>query len=195
MTKPKRRRTTAEQEAQRLIARARDLHAVGMQPEGAVLPHQADIEVTRAGRKREGQKVTDDSARRLDAFGALKSGMEAGCYDAAQRLELDIRTRRGEAERGRVLERVDGDSGRDLMDRIVQAGQTIDWLKTRLSRRDFWLLHELIAPSREYAAWRNVVYYVTGEDQSNAQGAAVRAATINLRDAYAELDMVGRKAA
>lgn len=195
MGKPRRKRSEAERAGALRARRALDLEAVGMQPEGAHLTNQANIEVTRAGQTREGQKVADDSARRLDAFDALKGGMDAGCYSAAQRLELDIRTRRGEAERGRVLERVDGDSGRDLMDRIVQAGRDVDWLKAHLSRRDFWLLHELIAPSKEYEGWRGVVYYVTGEDQSNAQGAAVRAATVNLRDAYAELDMVGRKAA
>lgn len=170
--------------------------AVGLSAEMADLVTNSDIDVTRKAEQREGGKtVEDNSARRLDAFEALRSGMDKGAYDAARRLEADLLTRRGEGDKGQRLERVDCEGGRDLTDHIVAAGQACDYVKTRLSRRDWWLFNELIQPPVDRGTWRAHVFYVTGEENWNAQGAAVRAACTNLRDAYEELDMAPRKAA
>jgi len=81
----KRKTKTPEQlEAERLIRRASDLEAVSIQPEAAVLPSQQDIEVIRKGGKRDQQKVEHDTARRLDAFSALKDGMAQGATPASE---------------------------------------------------------------------------------------------------------------
>lgn len=188
-----------QREAERIARRVQDLVAVNLPAEAAVLTHHEDIEVTRAGQKREGQKVTSDSARRLDAFSALRESMRkpefVGCYDAARKFERHVIISRNEHDRGRSMERVDGEQGRDRLEAIIFASERVRLIKGMLSRRDFWLLVELIAPTRERPTWRDGVYYVTGEDNPNAQGAAVRAACVNLRDAYEALDTAPRKAA
>jgi hypothetical protein len=92
MAKRSRIRKTAEQQAAEiLVKRGLDLEAVNLPKEGSALDTQDNIEVTRKGEKREGRVVEENSARRLDAFEALKAGMVAGAYDAARRLETDIR--------------------------------------------------------------------------------------------------------
>jgi hypothetical protein len=186
--------------------RADDMAAVNIQPESATLPRQADIEVTRAGGRREGQKVKDDTARRLDAFSALKDGMAQGCYDAARRFERDVLTRLGLGPGGQALgERVDCARGR--VDAMVQAGLRVDEVNDRIPPRDFWLLMDLIAPRIDrdgftisrgkgdkievfgpFFGWRAHTAYITGESNAHAQCAVIRAATVNLRDAYAAIE-------
>lgn len=191
------RRPSSPEEAHRkmLQARKKAFEAASLPTHMAELDKNANIEATRAGDKREGQTVKEDSARRLDAFASLKDGMDKGAYDAARRLERDLLVRRGEGDRGHRTERVDCEEGGDLSDLIVSAGEDCDYVKSRLSRRDWWLLHDLIAPNVERESWRAHVFYITGEANLNAQGAAVRAACTNLRDAYEELDMAPRRAA
>lgn len=192
----KKPRKTAQQIAADLMARKRqDFGSVNLQPDAADLERNADIEVTRAGQKRADQKVQEDSARRLDAFSSLKDGMDKGAYDAARRLERDLLMRRGEGDKGARTERVDCDAGRDLTDLIVAAGQACDYIKGRISRRDWWLLVELIEPPVDRGVWRQHVFYVTGEATPHGQAAAVRAACTNLRDAYEELDQAPQRRA
>jgi hypothetical protein len=192
-------KTPEQIEADRLAKLAKDFDAVNLPADGVSLPNQGDIEVTRAGQKREGQKVKEDSARRLDAFAALRDSMRndpfVGCYDAARKFERDLLVRRREGDRQPIAERVDGGNGNpDLWFlAVVDAGRDVDFIKARLSRRDFWLLVELITPTKERPTWRAGVAYVTGEENPNAQGAAVRAACMNLRDAYAELDVAKKE--
>lgn len=192
-------RKSKEQIAAELIARrAKNLEAVGMQPEAASLQQHQAVEVTRMAEEHgEGKKrAGHDVARRVDAFSALRDGMDVGCYDACRRFEQALLNRRGEGDKGSRVERMDGEQGRDLTDIIVEAGQTVEYVKVRLSRRDFWLLHELVLPSIEReGGWRGDVAYITGEANWNAQGAVVRAASLNLRDALEELDMAPSKAA
>lgn len=196
MARNTRRKETPSQIAAKLAERKRqDFGAVNLSPEASALIRNADIEVTRAGENRADQKVQEDSARRLDAFAALKDGMVAGAYDAARRLQADLLTRRGEGDKGARTERVDCEGGRDLADLIVAAGQSCDYIKSRLSRRDWFLLSELIQPPVDRGDWRAHVFHITGESHPNSQGAAVRAACANLRDAYEELDVAPRKAA
>lgn len=177
--------------------RRQSFAAVGLSPEMADLVTHSDIDITRKAEKREGGKtVEDNSARRMDAFGALKDGMQVGCYDAARRLERDILTRRGEGDKGQRLARVDCEGGRDLADLIVAAGEACDAIQARLSPRDWWLLNDLIAPAVERSGgWRGRVAYITGETNWNAQGAAVRSACVNLRDAYEAWEREGAKKA
>jgi hypothetical protein len=186
MAKPKRIKSQTEREAERLIARARDLEAVNVHPDAAVLPLQQDIEVTRAGQQRQGQKVRTDSARRLDAFAALKDGMAPGAYDAARRLERDILIRMNLSERPASLERVDGSKGH--ADAMILAGGRVLAIAARIPPRDYWLLVELIAPPIDRGSWRDHVAYITGETHVHAQGAVVRSACLNLRDAYAAVE-------
>lgn len=183
--KPK---TPAQIAADRLAKRRLDFAAANMPADAAGLTSNADIEV-----RREGQKNVL-AARRLDAFDALKEGMAAGAYDAARRLERDIVMRRGEHDHGRPLERVDGDEHAAFCrnDQIIAAGERVDAVMARLSERDGWLLTELIVPNSTRPTWRQTVFYITGETHAHAQGAAVRAACVNLRDAY---DQESRRAA
>jgi len=173
-------------EAERLAKLANDLIAVNIPADAAYLPRQQDIETTRQGEKRDGRKVETDQARRLDAFSALKEGMAQGCYDAARRFERDLLTRLGLTDRGPVIERVDCARGRT--DAMILAGLRVDEIADRLPTRDFWLLTELIAPPIDRGTWRDHVWYITGETHAHAQGAAVRAVTVNLRDAYAAIE-------
>ena len=188
--KPKVRKTAEEREAERIAARARDLSSVNMPAEAAILPRQADVEVTRAGEKREGQKAAHDGARRLDAFSALKDTMGVGCYDAARRLEADILARMGIYDRVGAGHRINRTAG-FTTDAMRAAGLMVDKVMGRLSARDGNLLFELIDPPIDRGTWRDHVRYITGEINPVAQAAAVRAVTVNLRDAYATLERRG----
>lgn len=185
------RKTAAQIEAERIAKRAQDLESVNLQPDAANLIRQADIEITRTGQNREGRKVEGDQARRHDAFSALKLGMANGCYDAARRFELDLLTRHGCADRGRSLERVDCTQG-PTTDAVIQAAERVEQVQDRIPPRDFWLLCELIVPPIDRGAWRDHVFFITGESHTEAQAACVRAVVINLRDAYTAIE---RKAA
>lgn len=186
----------ARTEALRLRELRADSFAIlGLQQEASDLDQNDDVIARAAGRK----NVV--SARRADAFDMLKAGMEPGAFDAARRLERDIRMRRGEHDHGRPLDRVDGDiaSAVGRTDQILAAAERVNAVLKRLSPRDALLLVELIYPTapRDYAqrdsagreigritGWRAIVAIVTGETHAHAQGAAVRAACVNLRDAY-----------
>ena len=179
MRKRAKPKSPAQIMAERLARRAGDFEAVGLQREAAALASSEAVEVRRAGRAHVA------GARRLDAFDALREGMAPGGYDAARRLEADLRLRRGEADHGRSLIRVDGGGdGPVLLDRQLAAGRRIDAALARVGARDAQLLCELIYPSVERPGWRQTVALVTGETHSHAQAAAVRAACANLAAAY-----------
>lgn len=178
-TKPSSPEEIARKAAER---RRKDFEAVGLSPEMADLVNNAPIEPTRAGDQREGQTVKEDSARRLDAFAALKAGMQAGCFDAVRRYEQQLLTRRGENDRGPASERVDRTAGLTT-DRMLDAAKWLCAVNDRLPPRDLWMLVELLSPTIERTSWREVVSYITGEMHDHAQGAAVRSMTVNLRDA------------
>jgi hypothetical protein len=191
-------KSPAEIAADRRRARAPDFEAVGLPAGAATLERNDDIEVTRASGKREGRRVQEDSARRLDAFSALKDSMEKGVNDAARRLERDLLIRADMADSGRVLVRVDEDHSRGgRTDRMIAAGDRCMAVQELLSQRD-WMLLSLIVYSpfgSQFPTWRHVVEHVTKEENPNAQGAAVRAACANLAEAYEALDRVRQRAA
>lgn len=188
MPKPRKpRKTEAQVEAERILKRANDMEAVNLQPDAAALPLQAEIEITRAGQGRGSQTVKTDSARRLDAFEALKGGMAPGAYDAARKFEHDLLVRHGLAEGGRSMERVDCTGGH-VTDSIIKAAENVENIQDRIPPRDFWLLCELIVPPVHRGTWRDHVHYITGERHSEGQASAVRAACVNLRDAYTAID-------
>ena len=196
----KRKPKTAQEIAAELVARrAQDLAAVGVQSDAAALESFCDVEVTRAGQGRAGQTVQNDAARRLDAFEALRDSMKAkaytGAYDAARRLEQDVLTALGQGDSGRALERVDCISRFDRVDVILSASDKVRDVQKLLAARDWWLLHELILNTGRRTTWRAIVAYITGEANPNAQGAAVRAACVNLRDAYDQLHLATKRAA
>lgn len=173
--------------------RITDFEVIGLQGDAAVLPMNADIEVTRKGEERDKHKVDEDSARRLDAFAALKSSMRkepfVGCYDAARRLERDILVSLNLHDKGRPMERVDGTRNTGRMDAMLEAFDSIKGIEQRLGSREWWLLNELISPDGlRFANWREIVAHVTGETHDHAQGCAVRSACVSLRDAYATME-------
>lgn len=180
--------STPEQILQRkLEQRRKDFEAVELPADAADLPQNEGIEITRAGQGREGQKVQADSARRLDAFLALKDGMQTGCYDAARRYEEQLLIRRGENDRGPSRERVDQTAG-FTTDAMIDAARWIEGVNKHLPPRDWWLLMELIRPSVPRDNWRDTVALITGETHTHAQGAAVRSMTVNLKDAIEAVD-------
>lgn len=186
--------------ADRLLARARDLEAVNLPPEGAALASYADVQVSHA------QRDQVDNARRADAFDCLKADMARkapGAYDAVRRLERDMLIRAGQADPGRAMIRVDeNEDGGGVLDRRLEAGAKVDAVLKLVGPRDKWLLVELIertvrvhilqdedgAESGRLEGWRANVAYITGEENPVAQGTAVRCACANLSEAYKQLD-------
>lgn len=141
------------------------------------LPRNADVEIRRADRTRVA------GARRLDAFDALRDGMEAGAYDAVRELERLMALRRGEGGGGRPMDRVDCAEPRgNRTDLMIAAGERVRALLAAVGERDAWLLSELIEPSLplQLKPWREVVRHLTGETHPHAQAAAVRGACANL---------------
>ena len=189
MTRKPKIKTRRDPEIDRLIQRAHDLEAVNLPADAAVLETQQDIEVTRQGGRRDGRKVDTDQARRLDAFTALKEGMAPGAFDAAKRLERDVHIRYGQHDYGRPQERVDCEQAAfNRTDLMLMAGERVDRVLSRLGEREAWMLTELIMPQPQRPTWRDVVRYITGETHTHAQGAVVRSACVNLRDAYASVE-------
>lgn len=181
--------TASKRAAAVLAERMKDFAAVNVPTDAAVLPNQRDIEVTRHGQKRDDddKRAGHDRARRTDAFDALKKGLARGCYDAVRKFETDLLTRLGQSERLAGTGRVDCTAGHTT-DLMLTAGIAVDQVRDRISPRDFWLLCELIAPAIDRGTWREHTAYVTGEDHTEAQAAAVRAAAVNLRDAYTAIE-------
>lgn len=164
--------------AEKRAQRVRDFAAVEMQPEAASLPSSASIEVRRDNQR------TVAGARRWDAFDALREGMTPGAYDAARRLEADMRQQRGEVDRGRSVVR-GGEGPTDVTDARLAAGDRVRIALSRIGDRDALLLTELIYPSIPRETWRDTVAVITGEENQVAQAAAVRSACANLALAYA----------
>lgn len=187
----------AAAERARISQRRTDFDAVGLQPEAATLASHSDVQTTRAGDERAGKRVADNTARRIDAFEALRAGMQPGVYDAARRLERDIKIRNHENDRGHAGGRVDCERGKDFTDAAIEAGIRIRNVMRLIGARDQFLLSELIDPgpvsrlARPH--WRQSVFYVTGETHDHAQGAAVRAACSNLAEAYSSIERVSSK--
>lgn len=167
--------------ADKLAARRRDFEAANL-PDSAELQTAYDVEV-----RREGQKNVL-TARRTDVFDLLKPGMAPGAYDAARRLERDMRIRAGETERGSPMPRVDAlpaDVARAL--RMAAAGQRVDHIMGRLPIRDALVLRCLIEPIRD-ATWHASIERLTGETHPHAHGAVVRGVCLNLRDTYTAME-------
>lgn len=187
--------------ADKALRRSQDFAAVGLSDDAAMLQANDPVEVTRAGSVRvDGKTVDIDVARRLDAFEALRPSMDretfAGAYDAARRFERDVLRSLGQHDHGRTPDRVDCEQAAfGRVDAIIDASKRVQRIKDRLSERDAWMLTEMIAPTREWRDWRHTVGHITGESNQNAQGAAVRAACVCLRDAYMRHDAASRKAA
>jgi len=174
---------------ERLAARGRDLEAVGLPKDAAILETHSNIEVIRTGADRDGQTVDHDVARRLDAFEALRPTMAhlVGAYDAARRLEADMLTRLGMGDGGRSMSRVDGEQRRDKTDIMRKAGEAVDAVLALIPERDQWLLAQLIQNTLGKPDWRAIVAHITAETNPSAQAAVVRSACSNLAEAYAKL--------
>ena len=171
--------------AQALERRRQDLSAVNIPAEAATLPSAASIQVTRAAQKRDGQTVDDNSARRLDAFAALRRALDPGCFDAGRKYEQHLLIRRGENDKGSPTERVDRTAG-FTTDAKIDAALWLEGVDKKLSRRDRKLVFEFIEPTKPWQTWREPVQHVTGETGEKEQSAAVRATMVNLRDAIEE---------
>lgn len=168
----------AARSRRRLLA-ARDKEFAEVDLDGSRLLQHANVNVRR-------ERGNVRIIQRIDAFEALREGMPVGAYDAARRLERDITIRRGEHDHGRPGERVQGDEYAALCrnDQIIAAAERVERVMKHLSPRDQSLLTELIVPVPGRDTWRAAVEHITGETAPHGQAAAVRAACVNLRDAY-----------
>jgi hypothetical protein len=128
----------------------------------------------------------DFEAAELPASAAnLASSETVEVRREGQRNVLTAR-RADEAEGGSGGERVDCTMGRTT-DLMLAAGERIDEVNGRLPIRDQLLLRCLIEPAQG-ATWRGAVERLTAETNPHAQGAVVRGACLNLRDAYASME-------
>lgn len=183
MSRPKRKPPKSPDQiaAEKLEQRRKDFEAVNL-PDIAALQTADNVEVTRESQK---HVLT---ARRADVFDLLKAGMAPGAYDAARRLEGDMRIRAGETERGNPMPKVDAlpaDIARAL--RMAAAGERVDRILKALPIRDGLILRCLIEPTRD-ATWHASIERLTGETHVHAHAAVVRGVCLNLRDAYASME-------
>lgn len=164
--------TASDKATKALAKRMQDFAAANLEAQAAALPSSANIEV-----KRKSQK-TELTARRVDAFDALKPSLDPGAYDAVRALERNMLIRARLGDRSAATQRIDCTSG-PTSDLTLAAGERVDRVKANLSPRDWWLICDLLSSRKP---WRDVVAYVTGESNEHAQAARVRAACVNLRD-------------
>lgn len=182
----------AKATAERLASRMRDLEAVNL-PKGLVaLDSAKDIEIVRAGsaRTEDGRKSDHDNVRRIDVF--LAVDMTAESFQAARRLETDMRIQRAEDDVASLLYS-NGGSTKCKTDRMVEAGRRVYAVIACTGPRDALLLSELIYPNIIGETWRDTVARVTREGNAMAQGARVRGACDNLAAAYWQIDRGSRK--
>lgn len=171
----------------------RNPEAWGANVEAMAMPANASVAVTmdRARAK------TVQTAKRMDAFSALATGMPQASYFAALRLQVDITIRKGEQDRGRNFNRVDCESPTDRTDAMIAAARRIEAVFARIGGHTQWLLTELASPSEvtrlQHQNWREIVAYITGETNPMAQGATVKHACQDLALAYAEMDREPRR--
>lgn len=182
MTRRNKPKTPAQIAAEKLERRRRDFEAAEMPTSAASLATNEDVEV-----RREGQRNVL-TARRTDVFDLLKPGMAPGAYDAARRLERDILVSMGQHDYGRTVDRVDCEQAAyGRVDQIMWATERVLDVLNRIPIRDALILRCLIAPKMD-ATWRASITRLTGETHPHAQGAVVRGACLNLRDAYASME-------
>lgn len=189
----KRRAEEAEQRAREKVA-DKTPEAWGANVSSLTMPANANVAVTMD--KVKSRQV--QTAKRMDAFAALESGMPTASYVAARRLQTDITIRKGEQDRGRNFDRVDCDAPTDRTDAMIAAAKRIEAVLARLGGHTQWLLSELASPSDvirlNHQSWRSIVQYITGEEDAMAQAGAVRHACKELALVYAELDRAPRRA-
>lgn len=166
--------------------RERDFRAVGLPNDASGLASNATVQV-----RRNGQRQTL-SARRLDVFDMLRKELIIGAFDAVRRLETDLAIERGEHDRGRPDERVDGYRPGDRTDDMLAAKARVIATRAAIGALDGALIIALLEAPLD-RDWRETVLKVTGERNPVAQATAVRMACANLALAY-RLRM-GRRAA
>lgn len=187
MAKKRARKSPEEIAAQLMEQRRKAFEAVNLPTDAASLISSASIQVTRSAEKRDGQTVERDSARRLDAFAALRRALPPGCFDAGRKYEEKLLIRRGEHDKGSPTERVDRTAG-FTSDTMIDAAGWLEDVDKLLSRRDRKLIFEFIEPTRPWQTWREPVLFITGETGEKEQSAAVRATMVTLRDAIEEIE-------
>lgn len=177
-------RRAKEREAERVADRKLEW---GINTEVLERPMNDDIDTTT-----DNARAVTLTARRMDAFGALQDSMSMTEYLAARRLQTDLTLRNGEGDKGRDLNKVDNPGGMNRTDSMIAAAERIEAVFAMMGGHDQWLLTELAAPSPttrlRFQRWREVVAYITGEDNDRAQAGAVRGACRNLSSAYGRID-------
>lgn len=173
--------------------RARDFQSVGLSADSASLRTSADLTVEPAQRGEAGKRGHEDRARRVDAFEALKDGLQRlGVYAIARKYEVDVVTAAGEHDRGRSLNRVDGDRPGGREDDMIDASKRVKFVRGQIGAFNANLLDELISPSALTRlcgpTWRDTVSLIAHETNEHAQAAVVRLACLSLAAAYRAWD-------
>lgn len=188
----RRKKPTDPAEIARKVAEARrDPTKWGWNEEAFALPSAADVELDRASRQNEKR------AQRFDIFARFyrDGSLERRGLEAVRRLQEDIA----------ILHRTTGVSGtgittpndteRDLA--MIVAGQRIETVKRQTGGHSWAILMALCERdlNGEDREWWALVQAVTREAHRNAQAALVRAAAMNLADAYDSLERRPKRAA
>lgn len=166
----------------------RDPQAWGVDRAALNLAVNADVE---AGSVPGEQRL---SARRRDVFERLLSGQRGHIALAAvRRLQTDLAVRHtGSGGVARYAPRIDASPADDpFAERRLRAGARARRVLSRTGTASARLLLALIEPDAalgQGVAWRAVVERETGERLADAQAGALRAACVNLAEAYAELE-------
>lgn len=192
MPRRKHKRPSDPAEIARKIAEARrDPTKWGWNEEAFALPSAADVELDRASRQNEKR------AQRFDIFARFyrDGSLERRGLEAVRRLQEDLA----------ILHRTTGVSGSGIIAphapegelAMIDAGKRIEAARNATGGHSWAILmalceRDLTADIRD---WRSLVESVTREHNVNAQGALVRAAAMNLADAYDAGVRAPRKAA
>lgn len=134
---------------------------------------------------------------RRDVFDRLLAGERPSMLAAVRRLQADVGSRIGSAGGvGRYAERIDVSRVDDLrLDRQLSAGARLGKVLALAGQRSARLLLALVEPETALGRstdWRKVIEQETGERLAEVQAEVVRAACVDLADAYADLDRAGR---
>lgn len=191
MARRRKKPTDPAEIARKAALALRDPSKWGFNEDAMKLPTADDVQLDRVSRANEKRAVRFDIFARFYRDGSLeRRGLEA-----VRRLQDDIA----------ILHRSAGVSGSGIItplkaddeEAMILAGQRIETVKQFTGAHSWAILlalceKEIKGETRE---WWAMVQAVTREANRNAQGALVRAAAMNLADAYTTVESKPRRAA
>lgn len=135
------------------------------------------------------EQGTAVKARRIDVFQLLieRRALDQDAFDAVRAYEEDLAMAQGYLTPERQIDHIRGSTegapGQNITQYAIDASKRLQWVRDRMSRRDYRLLEALLNDhSAILSRWRHTVQEITGENRDECQAAAVRAMAENLRD-------------